>query len=346
MKILVVDDSIVFRSAIKMALMDSGQIDEVETAPNGQVALEKIKVTHYDAVTLDIEMPVMDGIDAIKEIRLINKEIPIIVFSALSVRAVKKTLEALAHGADDFISKLSDKNDLQENIRGIREELLPRIFAFSKTKTIRQAEVKSKPKPLINDKVLGFKPDIICIGSSTGGPETLKKIFFKLGKINVPILLVQHMPPVFTAQLANALSKGSTLEVLEAKVGDILEPGKCYLAPGDFHMMVKKVGTKIEIVLNQNEKVCYVRPAYDCLLESVSNLQNLNIANIVLTGMGSDGANGTEKFDRKKLLTIIQDEESAIVWGMPRAIYDRGLHDEVVNLDEIAGLINKLGAEG
>jgi two-component system chemotaxis response regulator CheB len=344
MKILVVDDSIVFRSAIKMALMDSGQIDDVETAPNGQVALDKIKITHYDAVTLDIEMPIMDGIDAIKEIRLINKDIPIIVFSALSVRAVKKTLEALAYGANDFISKLSNNNDLQENIKGIREELLPRIFAFNKSKKINPLE--NKAKTITNNKVLGFKPDIICIGSSTGGPETLKKIFFKLGEINVPILLVQHMPPVFTEQLASALNKGSRVEVSEAKVGDILEAGKCYLAPGDFHMRVKRIDGKIKITLDQKEKVCYVRPAYDCLLESVSELPNLNVANIILTGMGSDGAGGTDKFTRKNLLTIIQDEESSIVWGMPRAVHDRGLHDEIVNLDEIAGLINKLGAKG
>lgn len=352
MKILVVDDSIVYRSAIKTSLSQNPEISEIKVASHGKIAVDILKVEHFDAMTLDLEMPVMDGVETIKAIREFNKDIPIIIFSAQNLNAANKTLTALEMGANDFVQKVEGTGDVNESLSIIEKELIPKFKAFiNKLKTTQapagELTTKSTVSPsreLSTSYRKSFHPDLICIGSSTGGPETLKTIFKGLkSNINRPFLLVQHMPPIFTTQLAAALDKCSDLIVVEAKDGDELKAGHCYLAPGDYHMELKEQGGKYFIRLNQEEKVCFVRPAVDVMLKSVVDNFKGKIASFILTGMGNDGANGCKYVkDTNKGVIVIQDEKSSVVFGMPKAVYDLDIYDDMVPLSEISHIINDI----
>lgn len=348
MRILIVDDSIVFRTAIKTCLMDSKSVEEIAVAANGKIACEKLKLSKFDGVTLDLEMPVMDGIETIKKIREFDKDIPIIIFSAQNINAANKTLKALEMGANDFVQKLQDSNDVNENLKMIQKDLVPKLEALVARK--QQNVLPHIAPEKINHKLSNldsFRPNLICIGSSTGGPDMLMKVFSQLKEIRVPILLVQHMPPMFTTQLAKTLNENSSVKVVEAKVGDVLEPGTCYIAPGDFHMTIKPHNGNYLISLDQSEKVCFVRPAVDVLLNSVATNFSGKVASFIFTGMGNDGADGNASLKKKSSsdnVVFIQDEKSSVVWGMPRAVFDMNVYDDILNPDEIVSVINKFGA--
>lgn len=352
MKVLIIDDSVVYRSAIKSALTGSGENYEIDIAANGKIAIDKLKVKEYDIITLDLEMPVMDGIETIKEIRSFNRRVPVIIFSAQNVNAANKTLHALEMGANDFVKKIEGGSNLDENIKMIQHELLPRFKALvgkiqrSSGGTAKdQSSEKNITKPNVEkslQQVCDFNPDILCIASSTGGPDVLKKIFSDLEKLPIPILIVQHMPPVFTTQLAKALDQISKVSVKEAAVGDYLEPGVAYLAPGDFHMVIEKKNDKYQINLNQDPKVCYVRPAADVTFQSVAQNFSGKVLAVVLTGMGNDGANGSGMIRDKESRILIQDQDSSVVWGMPKAVYDKGFYDIQLTPLNIVKAINKM----
>lgn len=359
MKVLVVDDSVVYRTAIKTALSSANKDYEIDVAANGKIAVEKIKANTYEIVTLDLEMPVMDGIETIKEIRTFDKDLPIIIFSAQNMQAANKTLMALELGANDFVKKIEGSSDINENLQMINNELIPRFKALTErtarmkamrggaTTTEAKAPVSSS-KPFKERSFLelqGFRPDIICLASSTGGPDALKKVFSNLKALRTPLVMVQHMPPVFTTQLAKALDEVSPMTVVEAKPGDELKPNHAYLAPGDYHMFIEKKDDKYQLNLNQGPKVCYVRPAADVLFESVAkNFPDKKVLAIVLTGMGNDGAHGCEVLQKLNTRVIIQDEDSSVVWGMPKAVYDIGCQDIRLNISKIPELINKMAA--
>ena len=335
MKILVVDDSIVFRSAITQALQKVPELNVFKSVVNGKLALDILRLhPDVDLITLDMEMPVMDGLETIKEIRKTNKDITIIVFSSLTVKGAEKTIEALNAGADDFLAK-------PEGMESIEGELVQKVLAFKDRKIKRSSIVEKKltaPLPSTNND-MPIKPKLILIGSSTGGPEALTTVFKSITeKVTIPMLLVQHMPPMFTEKLATALSKLSPVEVREAKSGDTLQPGVCLIAPGDFHMTLSKDGI---ISLNQGEKICFVRPSVNVLLDSVAENFNKQVLNIVMTGMGDDGAVGTKKVQEKGAYTYIQDKESCIVWGMPGAVFKAiGDQARIIPLTQIGTLIN------
>lgn len=352
MDVLVVDDSVVFRSAIKSALQQSGQVASVKSASNGKIAVDFLKQGSFDAMTLDLEMPVMDGVETIKAVREFNKDIPIIIFSSQNINAANKTLKALELGANDFVQKI-EGNNLDENLKMIQSELLPKFNVFlekqSKTLVSNQQNVSSLHtpkliKPSYNCNLSYKKPDLICIGASTGGPDTLKKIFMGLKEnIKTPLIIVQHMPPIFTKQLAKSLNTITSFEVKEAQDGDLLEPGNCYIAPGDFHMTVENEQAGHTLRLNQGEKVCYVRPAVDVTFNSVATNFSGTVASFILTGMGSDGANGCAGLKAMdKGPVFIQDEQSSVVFGMPKAVFDLELHDEIANIEQIAKIINAI----
>ncbi len=356
MKVLIVDDSIVFRSAIKTALLDSGHVKEIDVASNGKIACEKLLQRSFDGVTLDLEMPVMDGIETIKEIRKFNKDIPIIIFSAQNLNAANKTIKALEIGANDFVQKLQNNTDVNENLKMIQNELVPTFEALLAKKESKHIErtivrTESSERSMTTGDIhprasLPFqKANLVCIGSSTGGPDFLMRIFKKVGKLDVPVLLVQHMPPIFTTQLAKTLDELSPNKVVEAKEGDILENGVIYIAPGDYHMRLKKTDRGHRICLDQSEKVCFVRPAVDVTLNSVCDEYDGKVITYIFTGMGSDGADGCAGIRRKNGIIAIQDEESSVVWGMPRAVYDRGLQDLILDADEIVNSINQYGTK-
>jgi two-component system chemotaxis response regulator CheB len=345
-------DSIVFRSAITQALLTAPELNVIKSVVNGKLALDMLRLhPDIELITLDMEMPIMDGLETIKEIRKFNKDVILIVFSSQTVKGAEKTIEALSAGADDFVAKVVNSEQAEDSIRKIKEVLLPKILAFKERKIKRSkimernnfehAGAKDIGKPIAINIDMPIKPKLISIGISTGGPEALAAVFKSITeKVTVPMLIVQHMPPIFTEKLAVMLSKLSPVEVREAKQGDKLMPGVCLVAPGDYHMMITRDG---EISLNQDEKVCFVRPSADVLLTSIAQNFDKQVLNIIMTGMGEDGANGSKKLNVKGAYTYIQSKESSCVWGMPGAVQRAiGDHAHSIALNEIGLLINSV----
>lgn len=354
-KVLVVDDSVVYRSGIRKALSSKSSIEVVKAVSNGELAVEVIKQQKgtIDLITLDLEMPVMDGIEAIKQIRKIDTNVKIIVFSAISERGATKTLEALRLGANDFVTKVENSGGgtPEEGVELIKRELLPRIEAL----VGRDLETDNKINtsvPQSSDSSKNVKEgmpelgkiDLICIGSSTGGPEALTKILKAVTKkINVPVLIVQHMPPVFTSRYAKSLNEATSyLEISEAKGGEPLMPGKAYLAPGDFHMRIVKQASGYSIELDQGEKECYVRPSVDVTFRSVAENFSGKVLAIILTGMGEDGKRGMVALSKKNVLPCVQNSETSVVWGMPGAVVSSGIAPYVLSLNDFSTLLNRV----
>ncbi|MEC9283806.1 MAG: chemotaxis-specific protein-glutamate methyltransferase CheB [Bdellovibrionota bacterium] len=347
MKVLVVDDSIVFRSAIRQAIDGQQGIEVVGTALHGQQAIDKLKDNlKVDLITLDLEMPVLDGISTIREIRKLGLNLPIIVFSAYSQAGAEKTMEALTAGAQDFLPKVSEDDTAGDNaIETLRKILLPKLVQFKGMMT-RPVEHQSQPAPrpsvVPKVKLDSFSPDVIHIGSSTGGPEALKLLFSQwTNKPGVPVLLTQHMPPLFTKQMANLLNRiCPALTIKEAEQGEVILNDHVYVAPGDYHMEVRKEGDVNCISLTQTEKVNSVRPAVDVMIDSSDFIYKKSI-NVILTGMGEDGLAACKKQKNKSNPILIQDKESCVVFGMPGAIARAELQDYMGNINEIIQLINK-----
>ncbi len=373
MKVVIVDDSVVFRMALKQALGAIDGLEVVNAFSNGKLAVDYLKNNpDIDLITLDMEMPVLDGMGTIIEIRKFNKQIPIIVFSSLTTKGAEKTIEALNSGANDFVTKeeVGGAKSIDNSIEMIKQSLLPKIQAFyrarrhcvesdGKARNIGIAQEKAKASSGIAQTGHGQqddrsgdinklpsmlkKPRLIVIASSTGGPEALTQVFkqLKAGGHNTPILLVQHMPPLFTSKLAEMLSRVSPgYKVLEAKGGESLMPGVCYIAPGDFHMRLNR---DLKISLDQEEKDCFVRPAANCLFASVAKFYEQQVASFVLTGMGEDGGNGVVELSKKGSYNFYQSERTCTVFGMPAAIHRLGSGYEV-DLMEIPKIINDMNS--
>ncbi len=332
-RVLVVDDSAIMRKLLVDILKKDPQIEVVDTAKNGKEAIEKAKLLKPDVITLDIEMPVMDGLSALK---ILRKEVPqtkVIMFSSLTQAGAKATIEALSLGAFDFVPKPSTKSFL-ESMKKIETELLPKIK--SAVPAILPPRPLKRPIPSIKPKIKKGYYKALGIGVSTGGPQTLMQIIPKLpANFPVPILIVQHMPPLFTKQLAERLDQLSMLRVKEAEQGEPVRKGVVFIAPGDFHMEVKKVVSGEEIFLHKGPPRNFCRPAVDELFESMADVYEDKTVALVLTGMGRDGEEGARKIKEKGGLVLAQDEKSCVVFGMPRAVIEAGLADEVLNLTQI-----------
>ena len=337
-KVLVVDDSTVMRKLISDILKNDPQIEVIDTAKTGKEAIEKAKNLKPDVITLDIEMPEMDGITALK---ILRKEVPqtkVIMFSSLTQEGAKATIESLALGAYDFVPKPSTKSFL-ESVKKIEQDLIPKIKSvvpLKKFKLIyKPVQITSKIKKGIY-KVCG-------IGVSTGGPQTLLKILPKLPpNFPAPILIVQHMPPIFTKQLAERLNSLSRLRIKEAEEDEFVKNGVVYIAPGDYHMRIKKENNLIKIKLHQGPLRNFCRPSVDELFESLAEVYNGKTLALILTGMGNDGKEGAKKIKEKGGVVLAQDAESSIVFGMPKAVIEEGLADEVINLSKISERLKDL----
>jgi two-component system chemotaxis response regulator CheB len=327
-KLLIVDDSVLFRSQIQIALKGIPEIEVVGSAANGSVALEKMKNQEIDLCTLDIEMPVMDGIETLKQMKSLGIKTKAIMFSSITVASAEKTLEAMQMGAFDFISKppVSDSN-LSPSEK-IKEVLLPKIFSlFQSPKKIESAPPVMKRE---SHKVIWelFYPEILVIAASTGGPNALVDFFTQLKEpLPFPILVTQHMPPIFTASLAERLGAHSGKISKEAIQGEVLQPNQIYVAPGNFHMSLQGDKKKTSIYLDQREMRNYVRPCADYLFESAASIFGKNTLGIVFTGMGRDGCEGAQAIKNQKGKILIQNEESSVVFGMPGAVFEQNLHD-------------------
>jgi len=337
-KVLVVDDSTVMRKLISDILKNDPQIEVINTAKTGKEAIEKAKNLKPDVIILDIEMPEMDGITALK---ILKKEVPqtkVIMFSSLTQEGAKATIESLALGAYDFVPKPSTKSFL-ESVKKIEQDLIPKIKSVVPLK-----KIKLIYKPIqITPKIKKGIYKVCGIGVSTGGPQTLLKILPKLPpNFPAPILIVQHMPPLFTKQLAERLNSLSRLRVKEAEEGEFVKDGIVYIAPGDYHMKIKKENSLIKIKLHQGPPRNFCRPSVDELFESLAEVYNGKTLALILTGMGNDGKEGAKKIKEKGGVVLAQDAESSVVFGMPKAVIEGGLADEVINLSRISERLKDL----
>ncbi len=347
-RVLIVDDSVVIRRMLSHELEKDPGLEIVGTAATGKIALAKIPQVNPDIVTMDIEMPEMDGLEAVTEVRKIYATLPIIMFSTLSQRAAKETLEALSRGANDYVTKPANVGSATLAMQQVREELIPKIKALCPglgTPVVPSRPASSLVSPLPQTiTAKGPSPDqvvdIVAIGVSTGGPNALMDIFESLPtNLPVPIVIVQHMPPIFTQCLADRLTVKSGITVQEGSPGTPLLPGNAWIAPGGYHMMVIRKGTRVELAINQDPQENSCRPSVNVLFRSVAQVFGPRTLAVILTGMGEDGLRGCEVLKECGSSIIAQDEASSVVWGMPGAVAKAGLADTVLPLHRIANEI-------
>ncbi len=423
-RVLVVDDSAVVRRVLGDIISNEPGMMLVGTAKDGVDALKRIKELEPDLITLDLEMPIMGGLDVLAKLRLERSRIPVIVVSSLTRKGSAATLEALARGAADYVPKPTSSGDPRTPRSDIQAELVPRIRALASrrrpsavsrsatrsasaispsadarrsgsTPQAKSPRERTRPmtrperalartrssrpesksaerstaaldrsrrrgeRPTVGEGATGrssasqrvpgalarggpgiLSPKAVVIGSSTGGPAALETVFSSIrSPLNVPMFIVQHIPAEFSAMLAKRLDSASAMTVVEASSGQVPEPGTVYLAPGGRHMVLTKNKRRVMIELTDTPPVNSCRPAVDVLFESSADVYGPNQLAVILTGMGHDGLDGCKKLFPLGVPILAQDEETCVVWGMPRFVTEQGLTDEVLPLGEIAGRI-------
>lgn len=343
-RILLVDDAVVVRKVLSQAIGQDPDLEVVATAVNGRVALTKFAPAKPDLVLLDIEMPEMDGIETVRELRKIDSRVPIIMFSTLTERGASVTLEALALGATDSVTKPSNL-DGSATLDAVTRELIPKIralchlpgahgIAVPLPKAIPYVAPPSMPRRLVGPA------KIVIIGVSTGEPDALARLLPMLpAQLPVPLLIAQHMPPIFTTMLAARLSSKSHLPVRECVSGERLSAGCAVIAPGDFHMVIEPENKSIVLKTHQGPRENFCRPSVDVLFRSVAAVFKERTLAVVLTRMGQDGLKGCEMLRSYSARVYVQNEATSVVWGMPGFVARAGLADKVLPLDIIASEI-------
>jgi two-component system chemotaxis response regulator CheB len=339
-RVLVVDDSATYRRIVRSALEDDAEIEVVGTAANGKIALQKIDQLRPDVVTLDIEMPEMDGLETLAEIGKKHPNLRAIMVSSTTERGASATIDALSLGAFDFVTKPASSGSMEESLTILQDELLPKIKRCVPQKTDRSAAPAAAPRrtvPKVFAEPFPIRREVVLIGVSTGGPNALMKLIPALpGDLPTGVLIVQHMPPLFTAQLAARLDSLSELTVREAQGNELVSPGEVLIAPGGRHMEVEKSGGEIRTRLTDEPPENNCRPAVDPLFRTAAKIYGKKALGVILTGMGHDGLDGTQALKEQGSFMIVQDEASCVVYGMPRFIVEGGLADRVLSLDDIA----------
>lgn len=331
-RVLIVDDAVLVRSRVSRVLSSDPELEVVGVAADGYIALAKIPQVNPDVIILDIEMPQMNGLETLAAIRKTYPLLAVIMFSTLTARGAKTTLSALSLGATDYATKPTNTDSIDEAIQHIRNELIPKIKVHSKKVAIAQL-----PIPLTTKVLSLTQVDIVAIGVSTGGPNALATVLPEFpADFPVPILIVQHMPPMFTKLLAERLASKSKIRVKEAESKAVLEPGCAWIAPGDFHMIVEKDGKVVRLGTHQQPPENSCRPSVDVLFRSVAEVYGKEAIAVVLTGMGQDGLRGCEQISSVGGQILAQDEASSVVWGMPGFVANAGLANKVLPLDQIA----------
>lgn len=349
-KVLVVDDSALMRKIISDMINSEKNMEAIGIARNGQDFLKKLEDIKPNVVTLDVEMPVMNGIEALKELKRRNISIPIIVLSSVSKKSSELTMECLENGAFDFIAKPSGAISL--DIDKVKNELISKInLAYEKCQDGCTAqEIKAISKELskelneenktIPKKTFTNKIAALVIGASTGGPKALHEVITNLPDgLGIPVFVVQHMPATFTKAFAERLNSKSKLTVVEAYEAQIVSNDVVYIAPGGFHM---EVGRDKRIHLNKEPTIWGVRPAADKLFKSAALVYKEKLMSVVLTGMGRDGAEGTVEVKKNGGITISEDKSTSVIYGMPKAAFETGMVDMVLRLDKIASEVVKI----
>lgn len=350
-RVLVIDDSVTVRQLLVDALSSDPEVQVVGTAPNGALGVTLLPRLVPDVVVLDIDMPVMDGLEFLRRVRPAWPRLPILVFSSHTTHGAEVTLQALWFGASDYVAKPSAA-DFESAVQQARRELLPRIKAFARrdddraeSAAVPPAAPRSGQFPVPPGLAPGAsspppRPTVVAIGASTGGPRALADVLGALpGDFPVPVLIVQHMPPLFTRHLADGLSAQCELPVREATHGATLEPGAVWIAPGDHHMTVGRDGPQLRLWLDQGPAENACRPSVNPLFRSVAEVFGHGALGVVLTGMGQDGLEGASRIRAARGQIIVQDEPSSVVWGMPGVIARAGFADKVLPLETIAGEI-------
>jgi two-component system chemotaxis response regulator CheB len=342
-RVLVVDDAVVIRKLVTETLQRDPLLEVAGIAANGKIALQKIPQLNPDVVTLDIEMPEMDGLATLRAIRKSHPNLPVIMFSTLTAKGGAATLEALSLGANDYVTKPANVGSVTEAIDRLEQDLIPKIKIHCRHIC---PPPKAREQPAAGNRIIttdrATMPqsgpiEVVCIGTSTGGPNALADVFTQLpADFPVPIVIVQHMPPLFTAMLAERLTRNSAVPCHEGFDGQAIEGGHAYIAPGGHHMELKRVGTRVVVHLNDGPQENSCRPAVDVLFRSVADVYGGGVLGVVMTGMGQDGLRGCEMIRDRKGRIVAQDEASSVVWGMPGYVARAGLADKVMPLGDIA----------
>ncbi len=339
-RVLVVDDSAFMRKAISMMLEEDGTIEVVGTARDGIEAIQKAKELSPDLITLDVEMPRMDGITALKEIMRDNP-LPVLMVSSLTAEGARATVDALAAGAVDFVPK--QLSYVSMDINKIREDLLSKIKAITRNKPkIKLLPPSNKMVPSKRSYVPGHpNAQLVVLGISTGGPFSLQKVIPSLSEdFPLPVAIVQHMPPLFTKSLAERLDSISRLEVCEAQDGMELASGKVFIAPGGLHLKFNRDNGRVLLVTTKSPTDSLHRPSVDVMFTSAYEVFGGRILAVVMTGMGKDGLEGAKLIKSAGGKILAQSEDTCVVYGMPKAIVDAKIADGVVPLEEMASVIS------
>lgn len=339
-KIAVVDDSAFMRKLISDMINEDNRFEVIAKLRNGKELIDNIEKLKPDLITLDIEMPVLDGLATLKELKKINSNVPVIMVSSVTKEGSKMTIKCLENGAVDFIAKPSGSISL--DIEKIKEELIEKMLEITKVNKERKVRKVVTTTAVTESKHINKRHNVkvVVIGASTGGPKAIQAVLTKIDKnINVPILVVQHMPKGFTKAFAERLDKICQLQVVEAKENMEIKNNIVYIAEAGHHM---EIGKDKKIVFTEEPPIWGVRPAVDYLFKSAAEVYKDGTLSAVLTGMGKDGAEGTAMIKDKGGLTIAQDEASCTIYGMPKAAFQTGKVDLVLSLDKVGETICKI----
>jgi two-component system, chemotaxis family, protein-glutamate methylesterase/glutaminase len=360
-KALVVDDSTIFRLLVSNTLSSMPDVSVVGRCRDGKACIESIRSERPDLVTLDVEMPIMSGLETMKEIRRLAqteeafRKVRVVIVSSQTKQGADITIQCMNEGAVECIPK-PDEGDVESNQESLKLHLGRAVEVLRAQLESQEPKVSPKPATVMPaapirafsnhvsavSKVPNQKPQVICIGVSTGGPAALSNMLPELSQVtHLPILIVQHMPPGFTKSLAESLDKKCRHQVIEATEGALVENDRIYVAPGGRHMTVIDQGANKKIVLSDGPTENGCRPAVDVLFRSAVQVYGGRQLAIILTGMGSDGTLGGKIMKEKGVYIIVQDKSSSVVWGMPGSAFDAGIADEVVSLMQIPSSVAK-----
>jgi two-component system chemotaxis response regulator CheB len=337
-RVLIVDDAVVVRQLVSKAVAAEADLEVAGTAPNGERALEKLADLAPDVVVLDLEMPGMDGLQTLQAIRKSDADVVVIMFSRHTQRGVEATVSALMLGANDYVPKPGDGLSVESSIH---ELLIPRIKTLAAHRAERRARGTRAPNPKSVRRPAApprspQRVEVVGIGCSTGGPNALAVVVPAFAEDwTVPTLIAQHMPPDFTARLAERLAARAGLRVREGKDGQPLDAAQVWVAPGDWHLVVQRSGAACQLRLTHDAPVNSCRPSVDVMFASLAECFGAGVLAVVLTGMGQDGLHGCERIRAAGGQVIVQDEASSVVWSMPGSVAEAGLADAVLPLDDI-----------
>lgn len=342
--VLVIDDSVVVRRILREALGSDPMLEVVGVAANGKIGLSLVEQLSPDLVTLDMEMPEMDGLEVLRLLRQRYPLLPVIMFSTSTQRGATATLDALAMGASDYVTKPANVGSVTSGIERIREQLIPKIKVLCGVRESLAPRTIAPSHSIAASvrKSTAVPFEIVAIGTSTGGPNALSEVLPQLpADFPVPVVVVQHMPPTFTKFLAERLNASCALQVAEASANQVLEAGCIWIAPGDYHVAVSTDGTRMRLRTHQAPPEHSCRPAVDVLFRSVAKSYGQHALAVVMTGMGQDGLCGSEELKAAGAVVLAQDEATSVVWGMPGYVVEAGLADRVLPLPQIAGEISR-----